>query len=267
MTWLTLLLAMSLAVVSACGAFVSEIYQRDSAPMAAQGIGQDLVDLFLVVPILLLSFVFVLRRKRAALPIFGGTIFYVLYSFVIYSLGVHFNNLFLLYCLVLGLSLYLFILFLHETNGMAVEDWYGPKAPLRSTAVFLMIVAVMFYGMWLKDLVPALLKNSVPAGVTDNDLLVNPVHVIDIAFVLPGLMVTAALLMRRRRLGFVLAPVALVFIIILGAALTGMVVMLKIRGISEDLSVAAIFVLLAVVSAGLLASLLKNLKAGPSDNR
>ncbi len=50
LTILTLLLALSLAVVSIAGAFFPDTYARDSASMATQGIGQDLVDLFVGAP-------------------------------------------------------------------------------------------------------------------------------------------------------------------------------------------------------------------------
>ena len=72
--------------------------------------GQDIVDLFIVVPLLILSLVFVRKGKVNSYFIFSGILFYILYSFFIYSFGVHFNNLFLLYCLTLGTSLYTFII-------------------------------------------------------------------------------------------------------------------------------------------------------------
>ena len=49
---LTILLVLSLAMVSIAGAFLPDTYHRDSASMAAQGVGQDFVNLFLVVPLL-----------------------------------------------------------------------------------------------------------------------------------------------------------------------------------------------------------------------
>jgi len=101
LTVLTLLLAIALTIVSFFGAFVKDTYERDSASMAAQGKGQDLVDLFFVLPLLLLSFIFMQRNSKVAYYIYGGTIFYILYSFFIYCFGVYFNKLFLLYCLTL----------------------------------------------------------------------------------------------------------------------------------------------------------------------
>lgn len=258
---LSLALAAALAVVSVFGAFFSSTYERDAPSMAAQGMGQDLVDLFLVVPLLVISLTLVLKGSRAAHFIFGGTVLYILYSFVIYAFGVHFNRLFLLYCLILGLSCYTLIIFLFRLNGMEVEHWFGTRVPSRLVGVYLIIVAAMFYALWLKDILPAVISNSIPKSVSDYNLLVNPVHVLDIGLALPGLIVAAVLLLKKRRLGYVLAPIFLVFIIVLAAALTGMVILLKVKGLSDDTSVAGIFIALALISSVFLFVFLKNLKS------
>jgi hypothetical protein len=259
-TILSVLLAVSLAAVSFSGAFIPRTYAREVPSMAAQGVGQDIVDLFLVVPLLILTLVFVHKKSRVAVFVFGGTVFYVLYSFVIYAFGVHFNIMFILYCATLGLSLYLFILVLYEAGRMEVKGWFGPGLPSRLIGGYLILVAVMFYLLWLKDTLPAVLGGSVPSSVSDYNLLVNPVHVLDMAVALPGLIIATLLLVRKRRLGYILAPIALVFTIILAIALTGMVLMVKARGIGEDASIAGIFVVLAVISTFLLVLFLKKIR-------
>jgi hypothetical protein len=178
---LTILLAITLTVVSMAGAFVPSIYERDVASMAAQGAGQDLVDLFLVVPLLLISFYSVTRNSKTGTLIFGGTLFYILYSFIIYALGVHFNRLFLLYCATLGLSLYAFILYMMEIRKINISGWFE-KAPVNLVS------------------------------------------------------------------GYIIASLAMVFMIILTIALASMVIMLQVRDISEDLSIAAIFSVLTLSS-------------------
>ncbi len=261
---LTAILAVALAVVSAFGAFVPTTYVRDAPSLGAQGMGQDLVDLFFVVPLLVLALIFMLRGHRIAITIYGGTVFYILYSFCIYGFGVHFNRLFLLYCLILGVSLYALVLFMCNLNRQDIKSWYDEKVPVRSTGIFLLIIAAMFLFLWLKDIVPATLNDSVPKSVSDYDLLVNPVHVLDLAFVLPGLVIAALKLMRKHRLGYVLTPIFLVFIIILAVALIGMVAMLKIQGISDDTSLAGVFAVLAVFSTIFLFVFLRHLK--PKEN-
>jgi hypothetical protein len=256
---LSVALAVTVAAASFFGIFVSGTYERETASLAAQGIGQDIVNLFLAVPLLVISLIFMLRECRFAFFIYGGTVFYFLYSYVIYSLGIHFNSLFLLYCIILGLSVYSFILIVHELSKRDITDWFKPKVPVRTTGIYLLFVSVMFYFLWLKELIPAVMNNTIPKSVSDYNLLVNPVHVIDIAFALPGLIISAVLLMKKNRFGYILTPISLVFVIILAVALAAMVLMVKIRDLSDEGSVAVIFVVLTVISAVFLFLFLKNL--------
>jgi len=244
---LTILIALSLLIVSVAGAFLPATYERDAASMAAQGVGQDLVDLFLVVPLLLVSFYFLTRKSRVAALVYGGTLFYILYSFIIYSFGVHFNRLFLLYCSTLGLSFYAFILFMMDIRKSDVRSWFD-RAPVKLISVYIIIVAVIFYALWLKSIVPAIIKNTIPVEVADYGLLVNPVHVIDLAFALPALIIGAILLLKKQNLGFIISSLALVFMIILTIALAGMVIVLVMRDISEDFTVAVVFGILTLTS-------------------
>ncbi|MDH4219194.1 MAG: hypothetical protein OEY18_16055 [Candidatus Aminicenantes bacterium] len=256
---LSTVMAIALAVVSFFGAFDVVTYERDAASMAAQGAGQDLVNLVFVVPLLVFALIFMLRNSRIASFIFGGSVFYILYSFCIYAFGLHFNKFFLLYCLVLGSSLYSFILVILELTKMDVQNWFGEKVPIRLTGVYLLLISALFYILWFKDIIPAVLMDTIPKNVSNYNLLVNPVHVLDLSIALPGLILTAVLLMKKRRLGYILAPVLLVFVIILTIALAGMVMMTRARGITEDTSIAVIFIALAVISIVFLYLFLKNI--------
>ena len=94
---LTIIMSSPLIIVSYYGVFVPNTYIHETSSLAAQGIGQDIVNLFFVTPLLLVSLYLVHKERKIAYIIFSGTVSYILYSFVIYSLGIHFNNLFLLY--------------------------------------------------------------------------------------------------------------------------------------------------------------------------
>lgn len=257
---LTVILALLLTVVSFSGIFIAEIYQRETLSMAAQGVGQDIFDLFIIVPLLLISLFYATKGIREALIILGGSVFYTMYSFFIYSFGIHFNALFIFYCFTLGASFYLFVLIITEFVDSDVENWFGKNPPVKSTALFFVLVAVMFYIIWFSDIIPAMLSNSIPKSVSSETLIVNPVHVMDLAFVLPGLILTSFLLIKKRRLGFILTPILLIFIIQLSLALIAMAVMLNIRNISEDLSLVGIFVILAVISLIFLTMFMRKMK-------
>ncbi|MDT8402559.1 MAG: hypothetical protein RQ743_12760, partial [Bacteroidales bacterium] len=237
-TLLTLIMLVFLATASIFGVFVDITYARETASMAAQGMGQDIVDLFLVVPAVIICLFLMRKEKRIATLLFGGLVFYVLYSFIIYSMGVHFNLMFLVYCFTLGTASYIFILYFYALSRVNVKDWFDERTPNQGIAIFFIVVAALFYLLWLRDVLPSIVENEVPKSVSDYDLLVNPVHVIDISFALPGLIITAVLLFRKHNLAYILAPAGLVFMIVLTIALAAMVIMTRIKGISEDASLA-----------------------------
>ncbi|MFO8054063.1 MAG: hypothetical protein R6U19_02750 [Bacteroidales bacterium] len=258
-TLLTVLLSVALAIVSYFGAFVEDTYARDTASMGAQGMGQDVVDLFLVVPLLIVSLILIYRNIKAGWFLLTGSVFYVLYSFFIYAFGLHFNQLFLLYCIIIGLSLYTFIFVLYEMNRMDIKGWFSDNVPTRLIGYYFILIAVLFYTLWLKEVLPAILNDTVPQSVSDYELLVNPLHVLDIGIVLPGVIITAVMLMKNQRLGYILTPTLLIFIILLAIALIGMTLMLQVKGISDDTSVAGIFAVMAVISIGFLLMFLSKL--------
>ena len=259
-TILSVLLAIALAIVSFYGVFDASTYQRDAESIAVQGIGQDIVDLFLVVPVLIISLYFARKSAEKALMIHSGTVLYIVYSFVIYCFGVHFNNLFLWYCAVLGLSFYTFIVDIRLLNSLEINP--QKNYPLKTMAFYFLIIALMFYGLWLKDVIPAIINNSLPVSVRDYNLLVNPVHVLDIALVLPGLVITAVLLLKKSKKGILFAPVFLVFIVLMAVALIAMVIMLKMKSLTDDSSVAGIFSILAVAGLILLGLFFKQNPTG-----
>jgi len=260
LTLLIILLVVALAIASYFGAFVEGTYDSDTASMAAQGMGQDMVDLFLVVPLLIISLILVHRNVKAGWFLLTGSVFYTLYSFFIYAFGVYFNQLFLLYCIIIGLALYTFIFILYEMNRMDIQGWFSDNVPDRLIGYYFILVAVVFHALWLKDTLPAVLNDTVPASVSDYELLVNPVHVLDIGIALPGLIITAVMLMKNLRLGYILTPTLLVFIILLAIALIGMTLMLQVKEISDETSVAGIFAVMAVISIGFLLMFLSKME-------
>jgi hypothetical protein len=259
LNFLLLPLSITLSIVSIAGAFVPSTYQREVPSMAAQGAGQDMVNLFLVVPLLLVSLVLTNRGSKIASLFLGGTLAYILYSFVIYSLGIHFNQMFLLYTATLGLSLYAFILYMNDMLKKDLSEWFE-NAPKKLIGIYLIIVAAIFYALWLQSIIPALINKTIPDDVANYDLLVNPVHVIDMAFALPALILGGILIMKAKSTGYLIAGLSLIFMMILTIALAGMVIMLVVRGISEDYTIASVFGVLTVTSLIIIILLFKRIK-------
>ncbi|MEZ5071516.1 MAG: hypothetical protein R2751_11250 [Bacteroidales bacterium] len=255
-----LFLCMGLA--SAFGIFLPDTYARELPSFAAQGAGQDVVNLFLGGPLLLGSLWFMNRGSKTASWIYGGMLFYYLYSYIIYTFGIHYNSFFLLYCATLALSTYSFIFWVSAHAGTDLRTWFTKAPPVRFTSVFILVIAALFYMIWLKDILPPLFQGDAPQFVKDNNYQVNAVHAIDLSFALPGLIVVGILLWKGRPMGLLLAPVVLVFIVVLTVALAAMILAVRLRGLSDDASLVVIFGVLALIAATILVRFLKNLANG-----
>ena len=77
-------------------------------------------------------------------------------------------------------------------------------------------MAVFFAFVWLSEDVPALLAGTTPASVIAMALPTNPVHILDLAFFLPAVIITGVMLIKRVALGYTLAPAFLVFLVLTG---------------------------------------------------
>ncbi len=66
--------------------------------------------------------------------------------------------------------------------------------------------------LWLNEIVPDLLAGRASTSAEYWTVPTNPVHVLDLAFFLPAVIVSGALLLRRHRLGYATAPAQLIFL-------------------------------------------------------
>jgi len=248
------------AFVSYAGIFIKSTYSKETISYAAQGIGQDIVNLFIVVPILIIAAFFAYRRSKLGLLIWSGAISYLTYSYTIYCFGLHFNNLFVIYCIILGLSFYSLVYFVISSLQGNVSEWFSKKISTKSTGIFLIIIAVLFYIIWLSEIIPAIMMNEVPKSILESGLLINPVHVLDLAICLPALIITGIALIEKRSIGFLLAPTMLIFCIFMAIAIAAMVLVMKSKGLESNLVLFSVFALITFISTVFLIRYLRALK-------
>jgi len=257
---LTIPLAFLTALASYAGVFLENTYSRETMNYAAQGIGQDAVNLFIVAPLLLISALFAYRRNKLGLFIWSGALFYLVYSYTIYAFALHFNSLFLIYCMILGLSFYSFAYFMYTVLKEDITGWFTDMLPRKSIAIFFFVIAALFYALWLSEIIPALLENKTPASVAENGLLINPVHVLDLSICLPALIITGILLLKRKKPGFLLTPALLSFCVLMSVAIVAMVIVMKMNELEADMGLAVIFGIITFISIFFFIRYLRSLK-------
>jgi hypothetical protein len=258
--WAPFPIAILVAVAAATGIASPAIYVRETASWAAQGTGQDWINLVACAPALLAAGAAALRGSRCARVIVAGLLLYVAYSFVIYAFAMHFTTLFLVYCTILGSSTFAFVDLVIALRAEDGESWYDERAPIRITALTLMGIAGIFGVLWLIQIVPALVTGTDPTGLEEVGLAANPVHVLDLSLVLPAMIVTSVALLRRHPFGDVLAPILLTFAIMMAIAIGGMIAMMYRRGLALDATPTIMMAVVAAWCLGILTALLRHVR-------
>jgi len=233
------------------------MYARETASWRAQAIGQDVVDLALAVPWLIVAAIATLRGSRRASLALGSGLGFAAYSFVVYAFDVRFNQMFLVYCAILGVSTYgLIALAAHGAARHLRADVLAP-APRRVASVTLIASATLFALMWLGEDVPAIVRGAPPASLMDVGLATNAVHVLDLSLVLPAMLVSGVLLWRQRRMGHALASIAMGFCVLMELNIAGIMIAMQRLGVAATSSMVWVFTGLAAFAAVLLVSLLR----------
>ncbi len=236
-----------LALAAGVGVSWPGLY-RDNASVVAQAVGQDWVTLVLAVPALAIARAYLRRGSLVAHLVSLGVVAYAAYSYTIYAFSAHHNPLFLVYVAILGLSAYALVAGALALEPAQVNALARARLAWRPISFLLAAVALFFAVTWLGEQLPALLHDQVPASVAAFGAPTNPVHVLDLAFVLPLCAIAAVALWRRRPLGAVLGVVLLFKIDTLALAILSMALFQWRRGETVELGLLIAFVLVAALA-------------------
>jgi len=257
--WLSSALATLLVVATVAGLFIPGLY-RDTPDWVAQTQATDLVTLAVAVPVLVMSLVLATRGSLRAEVIWLGALGYILYMYVIYAFDVAFNPLFPVYVAALSLSIWSLAALLMHVDLAVVRAHCRERLPVRAIALYLLIVAALFFMAWMKDIVPAVIGNSTPASLEKTRQLTNPVEVLDLSILLPLCVLSGVLLWQHRPWGYLLAGVALTTMTIIGLSIVVDMVFEHHTDPMLSLGMVPLFAAVTLIGLGLLAIYLRNLR-------
>lgn len=257
--YLTILIVIFIATCSSIGIWHEQIYSKETVSWLSQCIGQDISNLFIVSPILLVSIFYASKGNKAAKIIWIGTIITNVYSYVIYCFNVHFNFLFHIYCLILGLSIFSALIFFVKNINVDFKNWFTQKTPTKTIGIFLFIVASMFTAMWLAGSLPAALTNTAPENIIKDNLFTSPVQVLDFSFYLPLMFISSVMVFKKKTLGYILAPMMLVFTILTNVNIICLTVVTMQRTSSNSISMIIAFCIFEFICIWFLYLFLKNI--------
>lgn len=232
------------------------LYQYESAKLGPQARGQDVVTLFIAVPLLVISLKLSRKGSLRGRLLLTGTLGYFLYTYTQYT-AISYNHLFLVYILLMATCLYAFILAMMSFDMEELGSSFNPKMPVKFIAGFQIFAALVLLIKWLADIIPALTKGGFPAALEHYTTI--PVYSMDLGLVVPTFLLAAILLLKRRPFGFLLSSVMILKSITMFTALTAMGIGAILSGVKlnpGDLIVFPVFNLIAIYSVW---QLLKNI--------
>lgn len=196
-------------VASAGGLFVEGLY-RDKTWTSSQLRGNDLVTLIVVVPLLVAAMVHSRRGSQRAQLVWLGSLAYMLYNYAFYLFGAAFNDYFLIYAALLALTILTFLFALPTIDAAGIGRQFRLRTPVRWISVYLLLIAVFLGGMWITQSLRFVATGEVPPVIIDSEHPTSVVFALDLALLVPFLVVAAIWLWQHRPWGYVLGAILLV---------------------------------------------------------
>lgn len=256
----TLLIAFMAVIASWGGLFLDGLY-RDNALVVAAWRGNDIVTLFIVVPLLLASLAFSLRGSKRARLFWMGSLWYMAYNYMFYLFGAAFNEFFLLYAALLVLSIYGLIFALIQTDAQEFSGSFGEKLPYKPVSAFMLLFAILLGGMWIGLSLLFVFTGEVHESISQTGHPTAVVFGIDLSLLIPSLVISGVLLWRKKAWGPILSAVVLIKATAYGLALINMTV-ISYRDTGAVDPFLSLWIVLTTGCAVSLAFLMRNIGTG-----
>ena len=183
------------------------IYRYNSEGIVAEGVGWDIVTLFVVVPAALVAFYLLWRGSLRAALVSAGLLAYFTYQSVEYAVFWAYGPLYPLYVAVLALSVSALALLIYGLDFEALAASVNERFPRRAITGYAVAIVVILLGLWLP-----VIGGTLGGGVTDElegaSTLVVPAF--DLGLLVPLAVFTAIAVWKRAPVGDVLGMLVLV---------------------------------------------------------
>ena len=234
------------------------LYQNDSVSVASQAVAQDIVTLFLGVPLLLVSLYLFRQGLLKGKLLLAGTIAYFLYTYTSYSFLSMFNQFFLIDVMLMSASFFAFVLTMMSFDIDKLSDHFSEKLPVKFVGGLLISIGTIFGLMWLGTVVPSIMSGTAPTVMEHYTTLV--IQAMDLAFVVPTAFLAGILLIKRKPFGYLLSSVVTVKGITMLTALTAMVINEMLAGVEVSIAILILIPVLNLIIIYSLYLIMKNIK-------
>jgi hypothetical protein len=244
--------------------FGAGIYRYDSLFSGAANRGTDAITVLIVLPLLVIALIGYRRGSLRATLTLTGAQAWLLYVYATMAVGAAYNPLFLVYVTVFSASLWALVLTAGGINTERLQKAL-PALPRRGPAVLMMVSGVVTAVIWWGPVFAALLSGAVPARLDGYTTLVTVA--VDSAVITTAALTAAALIWRRRVVGYQIAVPLLFLETLLAPMIAAQTISQLSAGISltpgEIVGPLAGFIILAGAAGTVLFSVLRALPGLP----
>lgn len=192
--FLSTAIALIMTVFSGLGFLLPDMFYP--APgLVEQYLANDLVNIILGLPLFIAALVLLRRGKLLGLLLLPGALIYVIYNYVGYALGRHWDWISIINLGLVILSFFAIVLLLKAMDHQAVMDILEGKVREKAAGWILVIFGLAFIALAVSTIITGVREGTIPP------LGENAVSIADIVVSL-GWVGGGILLLRRKPLGF-----------------------------------------------------------------
>lgn len=205
---LTILVIVLALVASLGGLLINSLY-RDNIFVTSAWRGADLVTLIVALPLLIVSLFLSMRGSQRAQLVWLGMLDYMLYNYTFYLFGASFNAFFLIYVAIITLSVSGLIFGLNSLDVEAVGWKFRNKVPVKWISGYMLFIALGLTSVYFVQIYQFLTEEIVPSIIIMTGHPTSVVFALDLALLVPAMVLGAVWLWQRRDWGFILAGILL----------------------------------------------------------
>jgi hypothetical protein len=194
----------------------------------------------------------------------AGLLFYFFYVYLMATVGVAFNDLFLVYVLIFALSAVLFFLNLSNIDIERLPTQISTRFPRRLFIGFVFTVATVLTILWIGRILPIMQADKFPSDIAGMTTLVS--QGVDLGIVVPLALAAGVLLLRRSPWGYLLAAITLTHGLMMFISIPAWIVVPLVQSGKINLFEATPFVVLSLTGIVLAGLFYRNVHETPSES-
>lgn len=228
---------------------VNGAYRYNSLAFASEGVGWDVITLFVAVPVLAACLPGTWRGSLRARLLATGILAYFLYQYFEYAVSLAYGPLFLVYVGAFAVSLAGIVVLASGVDLADLGARFGSRFPRRGVAGLGILFVVLLGGMWLPLVLRTMTAADAGGALAGGTTLV--VQAFDLGLLVPLGIFTAITAWRCHPAGYLLGPIVVVKAVAMALAIVAMLVAEGMATGAWAVAPMAVFGVVALISAAI----------------